>query len=307
MVSNSRTVDALGFLQLRCVLEVGRLGGFTAAAEALGLSKSAVSKHVARVEEQLGVRLFERSSRQVAATRAGARLLPRIDSILADGEGLLADALLERSEPTGLVRIAATPEFGAVVARVLLPALAERRPGIELAMTSTYTTEDLQSPAFDLAFRVGGVGDEALVARTLGRFHRVLVASPSFVVAHPVTEPHQLTDVPSVVFCDREPHSRRALVRDDGERVSVPIHGPIAVRSFRILTELAADGHGVASVPDFVVADALEAGRVVRVLPRWSSPPSPVLLVHRVGAQRVRRVAAVAELARELLSPLLSA
>lgn len=274
----------------------------------MGVSKSAVSKYITRLEERLDVKLLERSSRRVRLTAAGERLLPRVESIVADGQRLLEQAAEERAEPAGLVRVAATPELGSVVAQAFFPRVSQRYPLLQLAMSAAYRFEDLQDPAYDFAIRVGRVADDRLIAKRLGQFRRVLVASPSYLEQLPVEKPADLAACNALVFSARRAESNWTLVRvgDDANETRVDVRGSAAVQSFTTLAEMARQGLGVAYVPDFVVADAIRDGSLIRCLPQFHSPPTSVMLAYRFGSDRIRRVRVVLEMANEEIPKLLS-
>ena len=274
----------------------------------MSLSKSAVSKHLTRLEERLGVKLLERSSRHVRLTAAGERLLPRVESILADGRRLLEQAAEERVEPAGLVRVAATPEFGSVVAQTFFPRVVQKYPLLQLAMSAAYRFEDLQDPAYDLAIRVGRVVDERLVAKRLGQFRRVVVASPSYLDRQAVREPEDLARINALIFSARTTERTWTFVRipNDEDETRVDVRGSTAVQSFTTLAEMALRGLGVAYLPDFVVADAIRRGTLVRCLPRFHSPPTSVMLAYRFGTDGIRRVQVVLEMAKDEVPKLLS-
>jgi DNA-binding transcriptional LysR family regulator len=297
MVSDLRTMD---FQQITSFLAVVRSGGVSAAAQQLGLAKSAVSKHVTQLEAILRVKLLERSSRRVSLTREGEHLLARLESLLAEGERLIEQAREAHARPEGLVRIAATPDFGGLVAERFFPLVVERHPGLELAMEPSYAFADLQDPAFDLAFRVGQVNDERLVARELGEFQRVLVASPQYLRAHPTRTPADLGERQCLLFSGTRTEADWTLRgRKDGREHGVTVRGSLAVKSFRVLAALAERGAGIANVPDFLVQDALAEGRLQRCLPGYASPSTRVLLTYRVGSDKIRRIRAVLDLALE--------
>jgi DNA-binding transcriptional LysR family regulator len=304
MVSSLETVE---LQELRTFVAVGRRLGITAAAELLGVAKSAVSKSLGTLERRLGVRLFERSSRRVALTREGETLLPRAESILAELERLVADARSEFIEPAGAVRIAATPEFGGLLVGRFVPPLLERHPKLQVAMQLEYAHTDLLDPSVDIAFRVGSVHDDRLVAKPLGRFHRILVASPAWVAQHPVRQPADLARCEALLFSEQQLRTEWTLlpVRGDGDAVDVSVQGRLAVRGFNALLAAAEAGLGVARLPAFVAHAALERKSVVRVLPAWTSPPANVHLVHRFGVDRIGRVKAVIAAAQDMVVPLL--
>ncbi len=290
----------MNFQELRVFCEIARAGGITAAANNLDMAKSAVSKQLSRLESRLKVKLVARSSRRVSLTREGERLLPRIESILAEGARLVEDAHDDTFRTAGTVRIAATPDFGGHVARKFLPALLDQFPELAVAMQLDYGFEDLQDPAIDLAIRVGRVKDERLVAHRLGEFRRIVAASPAFLKQNVLEHPSDLSSVNCLTFSGNSVRNDWTLEQrhEAGGSEQVPVQGNIAVRGFAALAALAETGTGACCVPEFVVADAISEGRLVHCLPDWASKPTPVFLAYRFGADRIARVRAVIEAAK---------
>ncbi|CAG1015366.1 HTH-type transcriptional regulator DmlR [Burkholderiaceae bacterium] len=307
MVSDVATIE---IRELRCFVAVGRRLGITAAARSLDLPKSAVSKTLSALEARLGLRLFERSSRRVALTREGESLLARAEAILADLENLMTEARHEFVEPAGTVRIAASPEFGALLVSRFIPGLLRRHPRLQVAMQLEYAHADLLDPRVDLAFRIGGVHDDRLVAKPLGSFGRILVAGPTWAAEHPVSEPRELDSLDALVFSDHDLAADWTMQPADASSpdkpIDVRVKARLAVRSFSALLAAAAADLGVARVPAFAAAEALARGTVVRVLPHWVSSPARVQLVHRFGMERIGRVRAVLEAAQTDVVALLS-
>lgn len=281
---------------------VARQGGISAAASHLGLAKSGVSRHVALLEDHFGVRLLERGARSVRLTPVGQRLDDRIQSILAEIDLLDEIAREEQGGITGQVTIAATPEFGGLIAKEIFPEIRARHPDLMLVMRPAYAFEDMQDPGTDLAFRVGSFKDDRLVARRLGRFHRWLVASPHLLDAYPIAEPEDLGKAPCLTFRGDRPGATWTLTRGE-QRRQVDVVGPIAVRSFSILFDLACTGEGVAALPQFILTDALNRGTLLRVLPEYELPASAVYLTFRPGARNIARVRAVIEMIEEMVPP----
>lgn len=284
---------------------VALLGGVSAAAERLGLAKSGVSRHIAQLEEHFGVRLLERGGRSVRLTPVGARLASRIRSILAEVDLLGEIVQDERTGVAGQVTIAATPEFGGLVATQVFPTILARHPQLAFVMRPAYEFEDMQDPGTDLAFRVGSFHDDRLVVRQLGSFRRRLVAAPGLAERHAVTRPEDLAQLSCLTFRGDRPSAAWTLESGE-ERTTVDVSGPIAVGSFGILLGLACAGHGFAFLPEFMLAGALSNGELVRCLPDHASAPIPVFLTFRPGARNIARVAAVISAAEDLVPALLS-
>lgn len=302
MVQEIRT---LGLPALLSFHSVARFGGISAAADHLGMAKSGVSRHVSQLEAHFGVRLFERGARSVRLTPVGARLDQRIRSILAEVE-LLNDIAREESIGiSGQVTIAATPEFSGLVASTLLPVVTERHPDLKLVMRPAYAFEDMQDPGTDIAFRIGTFEDDRLVVRELGGFRCWLVASPAFARQHRVERPEDVAKWPCLTFREDRPNSTWTFLSAD-TKTAVDVAGPIAMRNFTILLELAAAGQGFAFLPEFMLGAAMANGALVRCLPNHVSRPYPVFLTFRPGARRVARIGAMIAIAQELIPNLLS-
>lgn len=311
MVSPGETIDAH---LLRVFVEVARRRGVTAAGEALGQPKSRVSKALTALERRLGVRLLERSTRRVSLSPAGEALLGRAESILAELDRLVEDVHAQTESVHGVVRVTAPPELGALLARRFFPAFLGANPGLALAVELGYRFEDLFDPRFDAAFRVGSFKDDRLVARKLGSFSRVLVASPAYLARCPVRTFEDLAQGNCLAFSGMENTATWTLERRPSRRgaermptQSVPVRGSLAIHGFASLQAAAEAGLGVARLPDFVAADAIASGVLVRVLPDWACMPSDVYLVHRFGLERIKRVGTLVAAALAQVGGLLEA
>lgn len=274
------------------------------ASEELGMAKSGVSRHVSQLESHFGVSLLERGARSVRLTPVGRKLDDRIRSILAEVD-LLQDIAREESVGvSGQVTIAATPEFGGLIATELFPVLRSRHPNLTLVMRPDYAFEDMQDPGTDLAFRVGTFKDDRLVAVELGGFSRWLVASPEVDAQFAPKRPTDLSTMPCLTFRGDRPGGTWHFTNAGTEEI-VDVSGPIAVRSFGILLQLVQAGQGFANLPEFMVRDEVLQKRLVRCLKGYSPPTYPVFLTFRPGARNVARIAAVIEAAEELVPTML--
>lgn len=172
-------------------------------------------------------------------------------------------------------------------------------------MRTAYAFEDMQDPGTDIAFRVGTFKDDRLVARRLGAFRVHLVASPAFLETHRIKAPADLAAVSCIVF--RGDTTRATwILRKGEEETAVEVSGALGAQNFTILRDLAQQGAGVAYLPDFLVADAIEDGRLVRCLPDYGSRPFPVYLAYRPGARRIARLDATIALAEAHIPSVLS-
>lgn len=302
MVQDIRT---LGLPTLISFHTVAKTGGISAAAGQLGIAKSGVSRHVAQLEEQLGVKLLERGARSVKLTPIGERLEHRIASVLAEID-LIEDIAREESIGiSGQVNLAATHEFGGLVAAKLFPLARERHPDLTLVMRPDYGFADMQDPGIDIAFRIGTVHDDRLIAREMGSFRRILVAAPQVCAEYRLTHPRDLANAPCLTFRGDRPGAVWEF-ETAAEETPVSVSGPLAVMSFHILLDLALAGLGFALVPEFMLGDLVSSGRLVRCLPGFRVRPHPVFLTYRQGARRVARIEAAIKLSEEVIPGLLS-
>lgn len=302
MVQNIRT---LGLPTLISFNTVAKVGGISAAAQQLGMAKSGVSRHIAQLETHLGVKLLERGARSVKLTPVGERLERRIASVLAEID-LIEDIAREESlGVSGQVNLASTYEFGRLVATKLFPLARQRHPDLTLVLRPDYDFADMQDPGIDIAFRVGSVHDDRLIARKMGSFPRILVASRDMAASHPLTHPGDLETAPCLNLRGDRPGAIWEF-KSDGVYLPVAVSGPIAVHSFQILLDLVKQGLGFATIPAFMLGDALDSGALIECLPEYPVKPQNVFLVYRPGARKVARIDAVLTLAEDVIPPLLS-
>lgn len=258
---------------LRAFVAVAEHGGFAAAARALDLSPPSITRLVAELEAELGVRLFHRTTRRVALTEEGTLYLERVRSLLADLEE--ADALVaQRSHRVdGVLRVLATPMLANVLVAPLLPRLADAHPHLRVEV-------DVQSygiPAVeghDVAlFAVEGEADTGLIARRVASGHSALVASPAYLrrmgtPAHPA----DLARHRCLRFRGPDTHRHAwTLTRLDGprERVDIPLEPVVCSNHVETLMRVALSDGGIVAVALDLVAQPLAQGALVRVLPDW--------------------------------------
>ena len=280
---------------LRTFLAIARALGITRAAKTLGVPKAAVSKSLARLERQLGAQLFHRSTRRIAITRAGALLQRRAEAIVADTESLVAELRRDERELRGRLCIAGPPELGVWLTERLFAAYLKERPHVRLTLKLDYGLHDLFDPDIDLTFRIGSVRDENLVARPLGTFVRVLVASPELERHAKDSNLDALKQLPCIAF-DEQAHTSTWTLSNGATAKTIEVNGAFAARSYPAILAAARAGLGIAFLPDFVVEAAVKRKELVRVLRSWSSPAQTLHLMHRVGHARVERVAAMLRL-----------
>lgn len=245
-------------------------GGFTAAAEQLGVSTSYVSRRVKALEDRLGVRLLERTTRQVRPTAVGQAYYDRVAPLLEGLDEAARAAASLRSEPKGTLRLAAPAAFGRRYLAPVLASFSARFPGLRVDVSYSDRTVDLVSDPFDLALRGGAIIDDHLIARRIMRFRGVCIASPAYLErAGRPEQPEDLRDHACLVN-----HGLRTMpgwVFDrDGEAVRVEVDGPLRCDDGDALVSAAEAGIGIVYEPDFLAAPALERGTVVPLLTEYT-------------------------------------
>ncbi|TCP34850.1 LysR family transcriptional regulator [Sphingomonas sp. BK235] len=265
---------------------------FSAAAQAIGLSKATVSKGVSRLEAQLQLSLFHRTSRRLALTEAGRPLADHAARIVAEAQAAEEAARDGAAAPTGRVRLAAPMSFGLKhVAPVVADFLAAH-PGIEIELHLADSRVDIVAEGFDVALRIADLPDSSLRARRLCTITAHLVAAPAYLAAHGTpTHPSQLADHRLLSYTNISgPWRFRA--RDGGE-VSVKAQGPLAANSGDALVPTLEAGLGIARLPGFIVGAGIAAGRVVEIMPDWAPAPIGLHLLTPPSALRPARVEAL--------------
>jgi DNA-binding transcriptional LysR family regulator len=256
---------------------VVRHKGFTAAAEALGVPKSKISKHVAHLEKQLGVRLIERSTRKLRVTDIGLSFYERCEKVLEGVDAAAAVVAEAKSEPVGLVRIAAPPGFSPVLAHVL-PYFLKRHPRVRLSIMITNRPVDLIEERIDVALRVRDTydSDQSIIVRKFGATRSYLAASPDFIARNGPVTLGNLSSMPTISLHEAPVQAVWTLINAEGELREIP-HTPIvACSDFVVLERAAIEGLGVALLPDNVAERGVRSGLLVPIMPEWTSLESTV-------------------------------
>ncbi len=277
---------------LKTFVRVSELSSFTQAADSLGLPRSTVSDQVQALEDLLGTRLLQRTTRKVQATQDGLLLYERSRELLAQMDELEGLFRQDATALTGRIRV----DVPTVLARkVLMPRLAEftgLHQGLELEVSSTDRRVDLVREGFDLVLRVGPVLDGSLVARPLGAFPMVNCASRTYLAAHGVPRTledlarHRLVHYVSVL--GSRPPGFEYLA--DGKVQQLPMTGSLTVNNAEAYSAACLGGLGLIQVPLHGVRDHLANGELVALLPEYQAPPLAVTLLyaHRRLPRRVR-------------------
>ncbi len=266
-------------------VEVARAKNFSAAGRRLDVPVATLSRRIAAMEREFGVRLFDRTTRRVELTEAGARYFERC-AHLADEARLAQEALRETAtRPGGHLRVSMPVDFGVDVIGPLLPEFARQFPGITLDLDLSSRNTDLVGDHRDVAIRLGEVKGDQLVARRIGMAERALFASTTYLdLRGTPAHPGDLGAHEGLLLRAPRMQARWTLERD-GEAVDVTVRGRVMANNHGLLRVLAERGLGIAALTPELVRDALAGGRLVRVLPHWAMAPLPV---HAVMSSRLQ-------------------
>jgi DNA-binding transcriptional LysR family regulator len=250
-------------------------GGFSAAGRALGVPKSRLSKRVAQLEERLGVRLLQRTTRRFVVTEVGERFYTHCRAVLEEAQAA-QDAVDElRAEPRGVVRLSCPVSLAQTVLAYLLPDFLAMYPKMQVRLLANDRRIDVIGEGFDLAIRVRSKldTDANLVIRSFGHSSTTLVASPALlkVTGRPAT-PEELARLPALSMREHEGAQTWELIDAGGGQVNVEVQARLITGDFAVLLEAARRGLGVALLPEFVCAPAIAAGELEVVLPDWTMP-----------------------------------
>jgi len=262
---------------LRLFVDVARRGSFTAVAHERDVAPSSISRSIAQLERELGTRLFQRTTRQVAPTEAGERLLGRVDELLAAADALVEAAREPSCGPSGTLRLSASVAFGERVLVPLLDPFRKRYPAVRIELVLTDRSVDLVGEGIDLAVRLGEVRGAELVATRLMSSRYRAVASPGWVGAIAASEalrtPADLSRHDCVLI-DLAGHRSEWHWRDASDPTdelrSVPVDGSLRCSSALGVRGCALRGLGPALLADWLIDDDVAAGRLVDLFPSYA-------------------------------------
>ena len=249
---------------LEVFAKVAAAGSLSAAARAMGLSQTMVTKHLAALEARLGVKLFHRTTRRLSITEAGRNYLESSARILADMEAADAAVAADRIEPRGLLRLNAPVSFGTRQIAPLLTEFAARHPRVTVEIGLNDRLVDLAEEGWDLAIRIGNLGNSSLIARRIAPCRIVVCAAPSYLEARG-TPPTVASLAEHNCLGYTLSHSQpvdRWLFGASAE-ISVRVSGNLRANNGDALRAAAIAGQGLIQQPSFIVADDLRAGRLV--------------------------------------------
>lgn len=272
-------------------------GSYTAAATSLGMPKSTVSRKVSELEERVGARLLQRTTRTVRLTDIGRVYYEHCLRIVTEIEEAQAAVAQLQSTPRGALRITvpvALSVLGSLIAEYL-----RLYPEVQVEMVCTDRRVDLVEERFDLALRAGASADSSLIARRVGSIRRRLVAAPE--VATRLRRAKDIADLetqPCIAFA---PEGSTWDLRFGAKSAEVTIRPRLVVNDYEMLRAVARAGFGVALLPEHLCAEDLSSGRLVPVLPTWSAPEVPVFALYPSTRHLAPAVMAFVDLLRQRL------
>lgn len=275
---------------------VAEFRSFSRAATELRVSKPTVSKAISRLEERLKTALFNRTSRKLALTEAGAQLQARAVAMLAEAEAAEADALSQSQVPRGRLRIAAPMSYGVLHVAPLLPAFFQQYPEVSVDLHLGDDIVDIIGEGFDAAIRIAVLPDSSLIARRLCAMPLYLVAAPAFLNLHGrPANPVDLADLPALNYSYQLRSGTWQFRKKSGETATVRPIGPLRVNNGDAMLPSIIAGVGIGILPEFILRDALAKRQVEILLPDWSLPEGAVYWLTPPGGPKPQRVTAMGE------------
>lgn len=291
--------------ELRFFVAAAEAGSLAGAGRRFGQSPPAMTRMVAALEERLGVRLLERSTRHLAPTEAGRRLAEQARRLLADYAEAMAEAAGEGKAPRGRLRVAAPLVFGRLHVAPVVTGFLAVQPQVTAELLLSDHNTDLLEDAIDVALRIGRLGENGLVARRVGVVRRLVAASPDYLAARGTpAAPEDLAGHDIVVFHSRATPPEWRFVAPAGGEVTQRVAPRFAVNEARAAVAAAVAGQGILSALSYQVAEELESGALVRILREWETPALPVSLVFPSARLLPPRVRAFLDFAAPRLAAL---
>ncbi len=271
-------------------------GGFSAAARQLGLTPSALSKLVTRLEDRLGARLLQRTTRRLQLTAEGEAFYARALPILKAMDEAEAEVTEAGTSPRGLLRLHCGSTFGMHQLAPAIPRFQTRHPSVSLDLTISDERLDMMQDAVDLAIRIGPLDESTLVARRICNLERVICAAPSYLERHGTPRTPDDLQRHNCLWITSLPALRRwPFDTDEGIRV-VHVDGNVVTNNAETVLQLAVAGVGVTRLSDVVVADAIRAGALVPILADWHHvEPVPLFATYPSGRNLSPKVRAMVD------------
>jgi DNA-binding transcriptional LysR family regulator len=256
-------------------------GSFVAAAERVGLSTSSLSRQITELEQHLGVRLLNRTTRRLSLTESGQSYYERCVTLLADVQEAEAIAGQAAAQPRGTVRLTCSHNMAEKRVAPAIAAFVARYPDVKFDLVIADRIVDLVDEGFDLAIRVGQVGSDRLVARRLGSMQLLLCAAPAYLARYGAPRtPQELAGHNALSYAYAGTPRVWRFTDAAGTLLEVRVAGSLHANSGDALRSAAEAGLGLICEPDFLVGDALRDGRLVHLLPEYQGPGGDIWAVY---------------------------
>jgi DNA-binding transcriptional LysR family regulator len=291
------------------LVRVVQAGSFRAAAQALGMPKTTVSRKVSELEAQLGVRLLQRTTRRLSLTEAGLAFAEEAEVAIARLEAA-QDAVAElQREPRGRLRVTTAVTIGELFLAPVLAEFLQAFPAVDVLLQLTDRPVDLVAERFDVAIRAGELPESSLIARRIGSSTYRVVASPDYLSRHGTPQrPADLSSHACLRFTRSGMEVRPSWPFGAGaRRTEVPVGGRLVSDDFVVLRTAAEQGLGIARLPGLLVHDAIQAGRLVALLDDQAPPPNPLHLLYPGGGRLPARTSAFIDFVQPRLAQALAA
>tara|TARA_R110000772_G_scaffold61283_1_gene138128 strand:- start:119926 stop:120813 length:888 start_codon:yes stop_codon:yes gene_type:complete len=276
-------------------------GGFSKAAQQLGIANSSVSKRIQALEASLGVRLLQRSTRSLRLTEEGQLLYQRCAQVKEQVEAIAAEASGFKETPRGTIRLSAPPLLAHARLTSRISGFLERYPEVSLEIELTESPSDLQAGHFDLSIRTGDLGDSSMVAQRLCTLNAVLCASPAYLERHGApTHPDQLVKHNYLAW--RAPGQKpytQLVFRRGMKSYPTRIAGNFSSTDAPAIKEAAIGGSGITLMPDIVIEREIESGLLKVLLPEYGVYRGPLSMVYHRRDHLPAKVKVAAEFIRE--------
>lgn len=271
-------------------------GGFSAAARELGLTPSALSKLVTRLEDRLGARLLQRTTRRLQLTPEGEAFYTRSRRILAEMDEAEAEVLQAGVLPKGLLRLHCGSAFGMHQLAPAIPLFLERHPGVTLDITINDQPVSGLEEGVDLAIRIGALDESSMVARRICNLERVICAAPAYLEKHGTPRTPDELQQHNCLWITSLPVLRRwPFDTDDGIRV-VHIDGNVVANNAETVLQLTVAGVGITRLTDVIVGDAIRRGELVPILSDWHHvEPVPLYATYPSGRHLSPKIRAMVD------------
>ncbi len=269
---------------MRTFARVAQALSFQEAARLEGLSQGTVSKRVAGLEDHLGVQLLRRSQREVTLTSAGEVYLTECLRLLEEFDTVEASIRADAGAPAGIVRITLSPVLSRLIVAPLLVEFLREYPMIEIVSFLTERHSDIIGESIDVAFRVRELEDSSLIAVRISSNPLALAAAPSYLAVAGIPNRPEDLEAHNCLTFNRMKASHSWRFSQGRKKIEVPVHGTLTADQGDTLVEYAAAGAGIVLMPEWVMADHLAEGQLVRLLPDWTPPSIPLNIVHANSA-----------------------